>query len=63
MHADTRIPLTALSSHLGLDTLFVGAGFARSVMAERVAIEAGMGIATKTRSTPRVSPQFFKPLE
>lgn len=44
MHADTQIPRPVLSSQQGFDTLIVGAGFAGSVMAERLANEAGQRV-------------------
>lgn len=43
MH-DHQIPRPVLSSHQGFDTLIVGAGFAGSVMAERLANEAGQRV-------------------
>ncbi|MFN3492967.1 MAG: UDP-galactopyranose mutase [Hydrogenophaga sp.] len=44
MHADPHIPRPVFSSHQGFDTLIVGAGFAGSVMAERLAVEAGQRV-------------------
>jgi UDP-galactopyranose mutase len=44
MHAEPQLPRPTPSSHQGFDTLVVGAGFAGSVMAERLATQAGQRV-------------------